>query len=363
MKHRGPSLGAHGWKSGRSIHIANSSGGPVRPIETGRAGSCYSSSDSVFHCHSGDTVQCVWTSNFGPSDRALRAWRRWRSFVFASGMPLSAFGQAPVTPPPARRRQARRPSRPRPQNPAVVNGTPLSMDEAVRMALENNLGIRERAAEPRDPELRRRRAPTSAFAPALFSSVTRGNSTSPPTDFLSTGGASVVTSGSLITSRRPAAGAAVGRRQLSVLLGRVARDDRRAAHGVQPAARLAPERASYTQPLLRNFKIDAFRQQLFQSQNQQQVADIQLRSASTQTVAERPRRLLRPVGAIAGLDVAQQSLDLARQSLKNNQTRVEVGTMAPIDIVDGRSGSREQRGERDRRRGGDRDARRISCAR
>src|SRR6185295_3482035 len=39
------------------------------------------------------------------------------------------------------------------------------------------------------------------------------------------------------------------------------------------------------------------------------------------------------VGAIAGLEVAQGSLDLARQSLKNNQTRVEVGTMAPIDIV------------------------------
>ena len=35
--------------------------------------------------------------------------------------------------------------------------------------------------------------------------------------------------------------------------------------------------ASYTQPLLRNFKIDAFRQQLYQSRNLQQMADIQLR--------------------------------------------------------------------------------------
>jgi outer membrane protein TolC len=32
--------------------------------------------------------------------------------------------------------------------------------------------------------------------------------------------------------------------------------------------------------------------------------------------------------------VAQQSLDLARESLKNNRARVEVGTMAPIDIVE-----------------------------
>ena len=31
--------------------------------------------------------------------------------------------------------------------------------------------------------------------------------------------------------------------------------------------------------------------------------------------------------------VAQASLDIARQTLKDNRTRVEVGTMAPIDIV------------------------------
>ena len=40
------------------------------------------------------------------------------------------------------------------------------------------------------------------------------------------------------------------------------------------------------------------------------------------------------IGAVGGLQVAQQSLDLARESLKNNRTRVEVGTMAPIDIIE-----------------------------
>jgi outer membrane protein TolC len=38
--------------------------------------------------------------------------------------------------------------------------------------------------------------------------------------------------------------------------------------------------------------------------------------------------------AIASLTVQQQSLQLARESLRNNRTRVEVGTMAPIDIVE-----------------------------
>ena len=37
--------------------------------------------------------------------------------------------------------------------------------------------------------------------------------------------------------------------------------------------------------------------------------------------------------AIGNLDVQRQSLELAQQSLKDNRARVEIGTMAPLDIV------------------------------
>ena len=37
--------------------------------------------------------------------------------------------------------------------------------------------------------------------------------------------------------------------------------------------------------------------------------------------------------AIGNLNVQRQSLELAQQSLKDNRARVEIGTMAPIDIV------------------------------
>ena len=36
---------------------------------------------------------------------------------------------------------------------------------------------------------------------------------------------------------------------------------------------------------------------------------------------------------MSGYDVARESLNVAETSLKNNRTRVEVGTMAPIDIT------------------------------
>ena len=120
------------------------------------------------------------------------------AFVFVSGMPLSAFGQAPQsrrhrpTPPPGA------PARPdRGPNPAVVNGTPLTMDEAVRMALENNLGIQRGTPEPGDPELRRRRAPSARSRPPCSRSVTRGNARRRRPIFCPPVAASVVTADQL----------------------------------------------------------------------------------------------------------------------------------------------------------------------
>ena len=49
------------------------------------------------------------------------------------------------------------------------------------------------------------------------------------------------------------------------------------------------------------------------------------------------------VFAVQSVDVAQRSVDLADQLVKDNQTRVEVGTMAPIDVVQAQSQAATQR--------------------
>ena len=59
----------------------------------------------------------------------------------------------------------------------------------------------------------------------------------------------------------------------------------------------------------------------------------QLRQTLTQTSRAVRNSYFDLVNAIAGLEVAQQSLELTQTSLRNNQRRVDVGTMAPIDIV------------------------------
>ena len=64
-----------------------------------------------------------------------------------------------------------------------------------------------------------------------------------------------------------------------------------------------------------------------------EISDVALRAQIVQTMRQVRNAYWNLVGARYNLVVAQASLDIARQTLKDNRTRVEVGTMAPIDIV------------------------------
>jgi outer membrane protein len=90
---------------------------------------------------------------------------------------------------------------------------------------------------------------------------------------------------------------------------------------------------TYTQPILRNFHIDSTREQLVITKLNQDISEIQLQSTITNTVANTRNAYWDYVFAVQSVDVAQQSLDLANELVKNNQTKVQIGTMAPIDVV------------------------------
>jgi outer membrane protein TolC len=64
---------------------------------------------------------------------------------------------------------------------------------------------------------------------------------------------------------------------------------------------------------------------------------VQLRATITNTVSNVRNAYWDYVFAVQSVDVAQQSVTLASQLVKDNQTRVEVGTMAPIDVVQAQS--------------------------
>jgi outer membrane protein TolC len=242
------------------------------------------------------------------------------ALLFASGTPMSAFGQTPQAPSPV------------PATAEVAQGTPLAIEDAVRMSLENNLGIQTEKLNPQIQVLGIARA-NAAFAPTLFSSLSRRSSTSPPTDFNTSGvGQAISTSGNLATQG--------GVQQNLRWFGSnysVAFDGSKATSNAINSV-FNPQlgsglNAQFNQPLLRNFKIDSLRQQLLTSQNNATIADIQLEQRITQTSRAVRAAYYQLIGAISGYEVARESLNVAETSLKNNRTRVEVGTMAPIDIT------------------------------
>lgn len=246
--------------------------------------------------------------------------------LFASGRPVSASEQTPAPAPGL-------PAAATPAQPLVTAGAQvqLTADEAVRMALENNLGLRAERLSPQVQALILTQARAN-YAPRLISNFSKNSSTTPPEDFL-TGSGTALTNAGLHTNGGVQQLMKWGGGQYQVTLDGARNTTSNAGSVYNP--RLSSNfAASYTQPLLRNFSIDGLRQQLLVGQKEQEIVDLQLQQQLTQTARGVRSAYYDLVGAIGQLQVAQQSLDLANESLRNNQRRVEVGTIPPIDIVE-----------------------------
>ena len=89
----------------------------------------------------------------------------------------------------------------------------------------------------------------------------------------------------------------------------------------------------YTQPLLRGLLIDQNRQQIAITQINREIAEETLRATVTQTLANVRNAYWDLVFARSSVDVAQRALQLADKLVEDNRARVEVGTLAPLDIV------------------------------
>jgi outer membrane protein len=95
--------------------------------------------------------------------------------------------------------------------------------------------------------------------------------------------------------------------------------------------------ANYTQPLLRGFKIDNTRQQIETTIISRDISEIQLRGTTIATAASIRNAYWDLVFAGGAVDVARRALSLAEKLVEDNKVRVEVGAMAPIDIVQAES--------------------------
>jgi len=207
----------------------------------------------------------------------------------------------------------------------------LTVDEAVQTALENNLGVQVARIDPaiHDLDVAGARA---AWFPS-FTTTLQGASTDTPSNSFLSGAQGPKTSDARVNTN-----VGVGQTLPWGGLYSVGWDSSRSTttnifSNFSPLLRSSLS-LSYSQPLLRGFSIDTPRQQLLISQKNREIADVTLRQSIAQTSRAVQHAYWDLAYAVATLEVHRQSLDLALESLRNTRARVEIGTTAPIDVVE-----------------------------
>jgi len=236
----------------------------------------------------------------------------------------TAAAQTPAAPAPPLRA---------PLPPVAAAGVPagldLTLDEAVALALEHNLEIAVERLNPQTYDLQIAGV-RALYRPVLTSTVGQNNATQLPTNQLV--GTQAVQN-DLTTFN-------VGGAQLvpwgggNVTLGfNNRRQDSTSSFNTFNPQYNSTFSALFVQPLLRNFRTDPTRTQLRISAINRDVSELQLRQTITNTLADVRSAYWDYVYTVDALAVARRSLELARKLLEDNRIRVEVGTLAPIDIV------------------------------
>jgi outer membrane protein len=102
-------------------------------------------------------------------------------------------------------------------------------------------------------------------------------------------------------------------------------------------ARVSPEyapnlRFTFTQPLMRDFSIDSSRRSIQIAQKSLDLSDSQFRQRVIEVINSVQRAYWDLVFAIRNEQIARASVELTRVQLENNQKMVEAGTLAPIEL-------------------------------
>ena len=205
----------------------------------------------------------------------------------------------------------------------------LTLDQAIEMALENNLDIRSARLTPRMQEYSMVSA-RAAFNPTFQATLGYNKSSQ-----LST---SQLDGGARTTSERNTFNLSVnqplpwygGSLSTSFNNGRTETDNAFTTRNPSYSSSLS---ISYSQPLLNGFRTDNQRTSLVTQAIQQEVANITL-AAQLANITNQVRVAYWNLRSqIEAIEIQRYNLQQAQQLLLNNELRVQTGTMAEIEIV------------------------------
>ena len=228
--------------------------------------------------------------------------------------------------------------------PAVARRFELSLDDAIERALDRNLDIAVQRINPLVQDLGIASA-NAAFLPLFQSGFGLNRATTPTRTQLD--GGRLGGSSAVITDRGNydvGIGQQLkwggGQYDLGWDSNRLESTSRFSSFNPSYGANMS---LGYTQPLLRGFKTDNQRRQLVVSQINRDISDIDLEETIANTLADVRVAYWDLAYAVAAVGVQEQALELAEQLVRDNQSRVEIGTLAPIDVVQAQSEAASRR--------------------
>jgi HAE1 family hydrophobic/amphiphilic exporter-1 len=212
--------------------------------------------------------------------------------------------------------------------PPAGNSVRISVDDAVRMALDHNVDL---SADRIDPQISDTRvaAANALFRPTFNSGLNRNNAIQPPSSFLipTPTQNDAVTSNAGLSQRLPWFGTSY-----NVAWNAVHTNSNSFLSSYDPLVQSGLT-LGFSQPLVRDLSIDAARQNLMATRIGRDVADTRLRESIVHTTANTRSAYWGLVSAIANVDARTQALNLSRELVRVNKAKVDVGQSPPLDLV------------------------------
>jgi outer membrane protein len=204
----------------------------------------------------------------------------------------------------------------------------VTLEDVVRRAMENNVDIAVQRYTPQDSELAIEQA-KGVYDPLLTSTLSKNSQTDPARNAFS-GGEKVDTDTTVFNFgafQYIPTGA-----NLRLDFNNNKTDTNNVFSSFNPSFGSSLN-ANLAQPLLRDFKIDFNRRQIIVAKKNKEISDVDFRQTVVNTLANVKNLYYDLLYSIDNLEAQRKSLALAERFLEENQIKVRVGTLAPLDVV------------------------------
>lgn len=204
----------------------------------------------------------------------------------------------------------------------------ITLEECIVYAIRNNLDV---SAEMMTPEIAEMAVTQSRekFLPILNFGFTRRNTNAPTSSWIESSDQILTTFNNYsgqIRQLLPMGG------QLDVSLNANMYDTNQKFLSINPRYGSTLD-FSFTQPLLRNFGLKTNRREIIVAQNSRDISENDFKKILLDTIYAVEDSYWNLVFSIQTLEVKRQSLELAQDLLLKNQKEVEIGTLAPKEIL------------------------------